>query len=192
MKLDKLSLDEMVQGIDSGDENWEKLLLQSEAEKIWAGAVKRREYLNAFCRLAAKWPAIVVKYKKVKPFTKKSINSPLISLFSPGYEPFSAVLSGGSSTNEANLLSIDVIWGEQQMVELDNVTSIGFKSDTAINIFYSYAEGDGSISSNDSWIFKPEEGAVLLTFVEGDCLGHDFESILSHAKSVGSVVLLPL
>ncbi|AWB57856.1 hypothetical protein [Colwellia sp. Arc7-D] len=192
MRLDQLSLDEMVQGLEVADDNWEILLRQPDAEEKWADAINRREHLNAFCRLAVKWPAIIFKYKKVKSFTKKNINSPLISIFSSGYEPFSAVLSADSHSDEDSFLSIEVKWGKQQIVELDNVTSISFKSDTVINIFYSYNEGDGVISSNDSWCFKPEEGAVLLTFVEGDCIGNDFESILSQAKSVASVVLLPL
>ncbi|MCT8988295.1 hypothetical protein [Shewanella phaeophyticola] len=80
MTLDKLSLDEMVQGIESVDEKWEDLLCHHNAEKIWADAVKRRESLNAFCSLAARWPAIVHQYKKLKSFTKKSTNAPQISL----------------------------------------------------------------------------------------------------------------
>lgn len=192
MTLDKLSLDEMVQGIETADENWENLLRHPNAEKVWADAVGRRENMNAFCRLASKWPAIILKYKRVKSFTKKSIKAPLISLVSPNYAPFSAALSGYSPSDEGKPLSIDVIWGRQQIVELDKKTSISFKSDTILDIFYSYEEGDGSISSNDYWDFVPSEGAVLLTFVEIDSLGHDFESTLSDAKSVASVVLLPL
>ena len=190
MTLDKLSLDEMVQGIETADGNWEKLLLHSDAETIWADAVKRRENMNMFCRFASKWPAIVLKYKRVKSFTKKSIKAPLISLVSPDCEPFSALLSGAS--NPIQEISIDVMWGDQQIVDIEMAAIINFKSDAdEINIFYSYTDGDGCIGLNDTWDFQPKEGAVLLTFVEGSYLSDDFESTLSNAKSVGSVVLLP-
>ncbi|CEO41329.1 hypothetical protein [Photobacterium kishitanii] len=191
MTLDKLSLDEMVQGIETADENWENLLLHSDAETIWADAVRRRENINAFCRLASKWPTIVLKYKRVRSFTKKSIKAPLISIVSPNYAPFSAILSGIS--NSVQGISIDVMWGEQQIVDIDKATPINFKSDTEISILYSYIGGDGIMGLNDSWDFQLEEGAVLFTFVEGECewLDDDFESILSNAKSVGSIVLLP-
>ncbi|MCG9745767.1 MULTISPECIES: hypothetical protein [Shewanella] len=189
MTLDKLSLDEMVQGVDSSDENWVKLLQHPDAERVWADAVKRRESLNAFCSLAARWPAIVHQYKKLKSFTKKSTTSPQISLFSDSYQPFSAALSSKSDEDQA--FSLDVKWGEQQIVELDKDILIQFNGGRDINVYYSFTGGDGVIGMGDSWAFKLDEGAVLLTFVEGERLSNDFESMLSNAESVGSVVLLP-
>jgi hypothetical protein len=191
MTLDKLSLDEMVQGLETSDKKWEKLLRHPDAEKVWADAVKRREKLNAFCRFAAKWPSMVLNYKMVKSFTKKSINSPLVSIFSPNYESFNVTLSGRLSSGDKNSLSINVIWGEQQIFELDDTTRLSFKTDATLNIYYSYSGGDGVINSNNAWDFTPHEGAVLLTFVDGEYLGDDFESILGNAKSVASVVLMP-
>jgi hypothetical protein len=189
MTLDKLLLDEMVQGVESADENWVQLLQHPDAERVWSEAVKRRESLNAFCRLAARWPAIVLQYKKLKSFTKKSINAPQINLFSPSHQPFSAALSSISDEEQAFL--IEVKWGKHQIVELDKDILINFNADRDINVYYSFTGGDGVIGIDDSWAFKLDEGAVLLTFVEGECLSNDFESILNHAKSVGSVVLLP-
>ncbi len=189
MTLDKLSLDEMVQGVESTDEHWVKLLQNPDAERVWAEAVKRRESLNAFCRLAAKWPAIVHQYKKLKSFTKKSTNAPQVSLFSPSYQPFSAALSG--IPDEEQAFSIEVIWGEHQIVSLEKDILIQFNGGRDINVYYSFSDGDGVIGIDDSWDFKLEEGAVLLTFVEGERLSNDFESMLDNAESVGSVVLLP-
>ncbi|MGA4607218.1 hypothetical protein [Pseudoalteromonas maricaloris] len=190
MTLDKLSLDEMVQGVDSADENWVKLLQHPDAEKVWAEAVKRRESLNAFCRLAARWPVIVHQYRKLKNYTKKSSNAPLISLFSPNFQPFSAALSG--TCDEEQAFTIEVIWGEHQIVSLEENILIQFNGGGRdINIYYSFSDGEGVIGVDDSWDFKLEEGAVLLTFVEGECLSNNFESMLNNAKSVGSVVLLP-
>lgn len=189
MTLDKLSLDEMVQGIESVDENWEGLLRHHNAEKVWADAVKRRESLNAFCSLAARWPAIVHQYKKLKSFTRKSINAPQINLFSPSHQPFSAALS--STSDEEQAFSLDVKWGEQQIVELDKDILIHFNGERDINVYYSFSGGDGVIGIDDSWAFKLDEGAVLLTFVEGESLSNDFETILNNAKSVGSIALIP-
>lgn len=189
MTLDKLSLDEMVQNLGSADENWIKLLQHPDAERVWAEAVKRRESLNAFCSLAARWPAIVHQYKKLKSFTKKSTTSPQISLFSSNFQPFSAALSGTS--DEEHPFSIEVIWGEHQIVSLEKDILIQFNGGRDINVYYSFSDGDGVISIDDSWDFKLEEGAVLLTFVEGECLSNDFEVMLSNAESVGSVLLLP-
>ncbi|WP_281213272.1 hypothetical protein [Shewanella insulae] len=189
MALDKLSLDEMIQGVESVDENWVELLQHPDAERVWADAVKRRESLNAFCSLAARWPAVVHQYKKLKSFTKKSTNAPQISLFSDSYQPFSAALS--SKSDEEQAFSLDVKWGEQQIVELDKDTLIHFSGERDINVYYSFTGGDGVIGMGDSWAFKLDEGAVLLTFVEGEHLSNDFESMLSNAESVGSVVLLP-
>lgn len=189
MTLDKLSLDEMVQGVESADENWVKLLQHPDAERVWAEAVKRRESLNAFCRFAAKWPAIVHQYKKLKSFTKKSTNAPQVSLFSPSYQPFSAALSG--IPDEEQAFSIEVIWGDHQIVSLEKDILIQFNGGRDINVYYSFSDGDGVIGIDDSWDFKLEEGAVLLTFVEGERLSNDFESMLDNAESVGSVVLLP-
>ncbi|MGL4475767.1 MAG: hypothetical protein ACRCT7_15125 [Shewanella sp.] len=189
MTLDKLSLDEMVQGVESTDEHWVKLLQYPDAERVWTEAVKRRESLNAFCRLAAKWPAIVHQYKKLKSFTKKSTNAPKISLFGPNFQPFSAALS--SASDEEQAFSIEVIWGEHQIVSLEKDILIQFNGGRDIKVYYSFSDGDGVIGIDDSWDFKLEEGAVLLTFVEGERLSNDFESILNNAESVGSVVLLP-
>ncbi len=189
MTLDKLSLDEMAQGVESADENWVKLLQHPDAERVWADAVKRRESLNAFCSLAARWPAVVHQYKKLKSFTKKSTNAPQVSLFSPSYQPFSAALSG--IPDEEQAFSIEVIWGEHQIVSLEKDILIQFNGGRDINVYYSFSDGDGVIGIDDSWDFKLEEGAVLLTFVEGERLSNDFESMLDNAESVGSVVLLP-
>ncbi len=189
MTLDKLSLDEMVQGIESVDENWEELLRHHNAEQVWADAVKRRESLNAFCSLAARWPAIVHQYKKLKSFTKKSTNAPQISLCGPNFQPFSAALS--SVSDEEQAFSLDVKWGEHQIVSLDKNILIQFNGGRDIKVYYSFSDGDGVIGIDDSWDFKLEEGAVLLTFVEGERLSNDFESMLDNAESVGSVVLLP-
>lgn len=189
MTLDKLSLDEMVQGIETADENWENLLRHPNAEKVWADAVGCRENMNAFCRLAARWPAIVHQYNKLKNFTKKSPNAPQISIFSPNVQPFSAALSGSSDEEQA--FSIEVIWGEHQMVSLEKDILIKFNGGRDINVYYSFSDGDGVIGIDDFWDFKLDEGAVLLTFVEGERLSNDFESMLNNAESVGSVVLLP-
>ena len=62
MKLDKLTLDEMVQGIESEDSVWTELLSHPEAEQLWNNAVKRREELDAFCRFVVKWPSLVINY----------------------------------------------------------------------------------------------------------------------------------
>ena len=189
MRLGKVSLDEMVQGLDSADENWVELLLHPEAESVWAEAVKRRESLNAFSRFAAKWPAIVNQYKKLKKYTKKSSNASPISLFSTNFQPFNAALSGTSDEDQA--FSIEIIWGEQQIVSLEKNTLIQFNGRRGINVYYSFSDGDGVFRIDDSWDFKLEEGAVLLTFFEGEGLSDDLESMLNNAKSVGSVVLLP-
>ncbi|TKB03363.1 hypothetical protein E5672_10000 [Alteromonas portus] len=189
MKLGKLSLDEMVQGADSADENWVELLKHPAAESVWAEAVKRRESLNGFSRFAARWPAIVHQYKKLKKYTKKSFNASSITLFSTNFQPFNAALNGTSDENQT--FSIEVIWGEHQIVSLERNMLIQFNGGRNINVYYSFSSGDGVIGIDDSWDFKLEEGAVLLTFFEGEHLSVDLESMINNAESVGSVVLLP-
>ncbi|MCT8988296.1 hypothetical protein [Shewanella phaeophyticola] len=105
------------------------------------------------------------------------------------FQPFSAALS--SVSDEEQAFSLDVKWGEHQIVSLEKDILIQFNGGRDIKVYYSFSDGDGVIGMNDSWAFKLDEGAVLLTFVEGESLSNDFESMLSNADSVGSVVLLP-
>lgn len=82
MTLDKLSLDEMVQGRNGNTDDWKELVKDPERERVWGEAVKRRENLDRFCYFAAKWPQFVSYYQQAKSFVKQSINSPIVSLMS--------------------------------------------------------------------------------------------------------------
>jgi len=191
MKLDKLTLDEMVQGIESEDSVWAELLSHPEAEQLWNNAVKRREELDAFCRFVVKWPSLVINYNKVKSFAKKSFDAPSISIFSPSPDLFSATLSNAQVNDESSSLEVAVEWGTQQVIELGSELRINFSTEALISIYYSYNNGDGWINSSDAWDFLPHEGAVLLTFVDADSKSNELELALRDAKSVATIVLLP-
>jgi hypothetical protein len=193
MKLDKLTLDEMVQGIESENSVWTELLSHPEAEQLWSNAVKRREKLDAFCRFVVKWPSLVTNYNKVKSFAKKSFDAPSISILSSISNPdlFSATLNNAQVNAESSLLEVAVEWGTQQVIELGSELKIKFNTEALISIYYSYNSGDGWINSSDAWDFLPHEGAVLLTFVDADSKSNELELVLRDAKSVATIVLLP-
>lgn len=191
MKLDKLTLDEMVQGIESEDSVWTELLSHPEAEQLWSNAVKRREKLDAFCRFVVKWPSLMTNYNKVKSFAKKSFDAPSISIFSPSPDLFSATLNNAQVNNESSSLEVAVEWGTQQVIELGSELRINFSTEALISIYYSYNNGDGWINSSYAWDFLPHEGAVLLTFVDTDSKSNELELALRDAKSVATIVLLP-
>lgn len=195
MALDKLILDELVQGNESDPDTWELLLRDRNREKNWDDAVKRREQLNRFCSFAAKWPNLARAYKHIHSSIRKSIDSPRVRLFEiiPTIEPLQAALSNMESfTSDPGTLSLDIHWGEQQIIELAGVKKINFSVDTCLFIHYSYGEDTGVITTNDSWDFQPSEGAVLLTFIDGSYNEHeDFDSIVQNAKSISTIVLLP-
>ena len=191
MKLDKLTLDEMVQGIESESSVWTELLSHPEAEQLWSNAVKRREKLDAFCRFVVKWPSLVTNYNKVKSFAKKSFDAPSISIFSPSPDLFSATLNNAQVNAESSSLEVAVEWGTQQVIELGSELKIKFNTEALISIYYSYNCGDGWIKSSDAWDFLPHDGAVLLTFVDTDSKSNELELALRVAKSVATIVLLP-
>jgi len=195
MKLDKLILDELVQGHDSDSETWQLLLKDSEREQKWDAAVKRREQLNRFCSFVAKWPNLARAYKHIHSSIRKSNGSPRVRLFEiiPKIEPLQAALSNTESfTAGPGTLSLDIHWGEQQIIELAGVKKINFSVEPCIFIHYSYGDNTGVITTNDSWDFQPSEGAVLLTFIDGSYNDHeDFDSIIQNAKSISTIVLLP-
>tara|TARA_R110002012_G_scaffold223885_2_gene395907 strand:+ start:10255 stop:10845 length:591 start_codon:yes stop_codon:yes gene_type:complete len=195
MTLDKLTLDELVQGHDSDSETWQLLLKDSEREEMWDAAVKRREQLNRFCIFAVKWPGLAQKYKQLRSSIKKSIDSPNLILREviPSNNPFLAVLSNQeSSIVVSDLVEIDVFWGEQQIIELDEEKQIKFSIEKDLPIHYSYSEGAGWITTNDLWHFYPYEGAVMLTFIDGTRNEQDdLYSTTQQAKSISTVVLLP-
>jgi hypothetical protein len=191
MQLNKLILDEMVQGIGDQSGAWELLLLHPEREKIWSEAVKRREQLNRFCYFAAKWPKLVSTFKKTEAFVKDSLNLPEIGLFFDDPNLFAVTLNKPSSDSE-NRLSLSLEWGEEQIIEVRGTRQIVFNCDSLIRIHYSYGEGNGWLSSHDSWNFQPDEGAVLLTFIDSNVEDDDFESQAKLANSVSKIILLPM
>jgi hypothetical protein len=195
MTLDKLTLDELVQGHDSDSETWKLLLQNIEREEIWDAAVKRREQLNRFCIFAVKWPGLAKTYKQLRSSIKKSIDSPnlIIREVIPLNDPLEAALSNQNSSNVTSILvEIDVLWGEQQIIELDGEKRINFSIENDLPIHYSYSEGAGWITTSDLWHFYPYEGAVMLTFIDGIRNEQDdLYSTTQQAKSISTVVLLP-
>jgi len=195
MTLDKLILDELVQGHDSDSETWQLLLKDSEREEIWDVAVKRREQLNRFCLFAVKWPSLAKTYKQLRSSIKKSIDSPKLKLSEviPSNHPLQAPLGKQEhSLFASSLVEIDIFWGEQQIIELDGEMRIKFSIENDLPIHYSYSEGIGWITTNDLWDFYPDEGPVILTFIDGHkSEPDDLRSTSQQAKSISTVVLLP-
>jgi hypothetical protein len=195
MTLDKLILDELVQGHDSDSETWQLLLKDSEREQMWDAAVKRREQLNRFCLFAVKWPSLAKTYKQLSSSIKKSIDSPKLKLSE--VIPFNAELEAtlskqDSSMDSTGLIAVDITWGEQQIIELDGKKRIKFFSENELPIHYSYSEGLGWITTNDLWHFHPDEGAVILTFIDGHKSEQgDLFSTSQQSKSISTIVLLP-
>ena len=191
MQLNKLILDEMVQGIGEHAGTWELLLIHPEREKIWSEAVSRREQLNRFFYFAAKWPKLVSTFKKTEAFVKDSLNIPEIGLVFVHSNAFTATLNKPSSGSEDGL-SLSLRWGEEQIIEVRGTRKIVFDCHSLIRRYYSYGEGNGWLRSRDSWDFKPGEGAVLLTFIDSNVEDDDFESQIKHANSVSKIILLPM
>ncbi|MDO6505541.1 hypothetical protein Q4506_00645 [Colwellia sp. 4_MG-2023] len=184
-----------MQGHESAPDTWELLIRDRNREKNWDDAVKRREQLNRFCSFVAKWPNLARAYKHIHSSIRKSIDSPRVKLFeiTPTIDPLQAALSNTeSSTADSCTLSLDIHWGAQQIIELAGVRTINFSVETCIFIYYSYGDHTGVMTTDDSWDFQPSEGAVLLTFIDGNYNEHeDFDSTIQNAKSISTIVLLP-
>ena len=197
MTLDKLTLDELVQGHDSDSDTWKLLLKNIEREEIWDAAVKRREQLNRFCIFAVKWPILAKTYKKLSSSIKKNIDSPKLILqeVMPLNDTLQAVLGEQErSVAVSDLVEIDISWGTQEIIELDGKKQIKFSIEKDLPIHYSYIGGHGWITTNDSWGFIPDEGAVILTFLDIDGATNeedDLDSTTKNAKSISSIALLP-
>jgi len=197
MTLDKLTLDELVQGHNSDPEAWLLLLKDSEREEIWDVAVKRREQLNRFCIFAVKWPNLAKTYKNLHSSIKKSINSPILILqeVMPSNDPLLAVLGEKErASTVSDLVELDISWGTQEIIELDEGKLIKFSIEKDLPIYYSYSGGDGWITTNDSWGFVPDEGAVMLTFLDIDGTRNEQDDLhitSQKAKSISTIVLLP-
>lgn len=190
MRLSKLILDEMVQGIGDHIDDWEFLLLQPNREQIWNEAVKRREQLNRFCYFAAEWPMLVSTFKKTKAFVKDNLTVPKLALSFDNSHFLTATLNKPTSDINDELL-LDIGWGDQQLIEVKGPQQISFNSESLIRIHYSYCDGVGWLTSDDSWDFQPNEGAVLLTFLDGGDGGENLELQVEHANSVSKIVLIP-
>lgn len=197
MPLDKLTLDELVQGHNSDAETWQLLLRDSEREEVWDAAVKRREQLNRFCLFAVKWPSLAKIYKQLSSSIKKSKDSPNLKLHEVRHfsDPLHAVLGNKANTNlTSDLVEVEITWGTQQIIELDENMKIEFLIESILPVHYSYSEGTGWITTEDSWDFLPDEGAVMLTFLDIDGAkkgGDDLNLIAQQAKSISTIVLLP-
>ncbi|WP_375750024.1 hypothetical protein [Vibrio sp. HN007] len=191
MALDKLSLDEMVQGRNTDTGDWKELIKDPERERVWSEAVKRRENLDRFCYFAAKWPQFVNHYQQAKRFIKKSINSPKVSLIREGELLGDLALSLNEKDRITDALLVTVEWGNQQIIEICSEQIVLFNCESEIQIHYRYEDSEGWITSDDRWEFSPDEGAVMLTFADGGVKNDDLTESLNNAKSVGYVVLLP-
>lgn len=191
MALDKLSLDEMVQGRNTDTDDWKELIKDPERERVWSEAVKRRENLDRFCYFAAKWPQFVNHYQQAKRFIKKSTNSPKISLMGKEELLGDLALTLNEKDRVTDTLLVTVEWGTQQIIEIQGEQIILFNCESEIQINYRYEDSEGWITSNDKWEFSPDEGAVMLTFIDGDMKNDDLTESLNNAKSVGYVILLP-
>ncbi|ENM5907152.1 hypothetical protein [Vibrio mimicus] len=191
MSLDKLSLDEMVQGRNSNTDDWKELIKDPEREQIWKDAVQRRESLDRFCYFAAKWPQFVSYYQQAKHFVKKSTNSPKVSLMRE-IEPMGKLaLTLSDREDEQEPLLVTVDWGCQQIIEIQDKQVVSFNTESKVQMYYKYEGSEGWITSDDKWEFFPDEGAVMLTFIDGDVINDDLTESLNKAKSVCYMVLLP-
>ncbi|MFC1234433.1 hypothetical protein [Vibrio sp. F74] len=191
MALDKLSLDEMVQGLNTNTNDWKELISEPERERVWSEAVKRRENLDRFCYFSAKWPQFVNHYQQAKRFLKKSINSPKVSLMGEEELLGDLALSLNEKDRVTDALLVTVEWGSQQIVEIQGEQSVQFSSESEIQIHYRYEDSEGWITSDQSWEFIPDEGAVMLTFIDVDVITDDLIESLIKAKSVSYMILLP-
>lgn len=195
MALDKLTLDELVQGHDSDSETWQLLLKDNEREQKWGAAVKRREQLNRFCLFAVKWPSLAKTYKQFSKSIKRNMNSPKLRLSEVIFskDPLQVALGKQElSIVASNLIEIDIAWGEQKIIEIDGDKLIKFSIEKELPIYYSYSESQGWITTNDLWLFHPDEGAVILTFIDGHKSEQgDLISTSQQAKSISTIVLLP-
>ena len=192
MPLDKLSLDEMVQGRNSNIDDWKELVKDPERERVWSEAVRRREHLDQFCYFSAKWPHFVRYYQQAKCFVKQSINSPIVSLMRDDDLLGALALSLNDTDKVQEQLLITVEWGNQQLIEVQGEQTVSFNTESQVQIHYRYEDLEGWITSDDKWEFSPDEGAVMLTFIYGNVINDDLTEILNKAKSVGYIVLLPL
>ncbi|APD87081.1 hypothetical protein BM527_13815 [Alteromonas sp. Mex14] len=194
MKLNRLLLDELVQGLELDPKAWELLLKNNGREALWDEAVKRREQLDRFCSFAASWPNLAQKYKQVQALVKKNVASPKVKLFEGSYpvNPLQASLkNSGAESEYLSQLSIDVIWGEQQIIVLEGTKQVRFDVDTKLVIHYLYLNYEGVITTDDSWDFQPSEGPVILTFIDGNDTNKDISIMAQKAKSLATIVLLP-
>ncbi|MEZ9397162.1 hypothetical protein AB4393_11040 [Vibrio splendidus] len=192
MALDKLSLDEMVQGRNSNTDDWKELVKDPERERVWSDAVKRRENLDRFCYFAAKWPQFVCYYQQAKRFVKQTINSPIVSLMSEEdlLGDLASSLNDKDEVKEPILITVE--WGNQQLIEIQGEQTVSFNTESQVQIHYRYEDLEGWITSDDKWGVSTDEGAVMLTFIHGDVINDDLTESLNKAKSVGYIVLLPL
>ncbi|MGF1768628.1 hypothetical protein L4D06_14765 [Enterovibrio makurazakiensis] len=191
MTLDKLSLDEMVQGRNTDTEDWKELIKDPERERVWHEAVKRRESLDRFCYFAAKWPQFVSHYQQAKGFVKQSINSPKVSLMSEKELLGDLALTLNEKDGVKDPLLVTVEWGSQQIIEVHGEQAVLFNSESRVQIHYRYEDLEGWITSEDKWKFSPDEGAVMLTFIDGDVIEGDLAEKINHSKSVSYIVLVP-
>jgi len=191
MRLNKLVLDEMVQGIGDHTAVWELLLVNPDRENIWEEAVIRREQLNRFCYFAAKWPKLASTFKKTRAFVKNNLHTSELGLRFDTPNFFAATLNKSFSDYKGELV-LNIEWGEDKIVEFKESKKIFFNCEPLIRIHYSYSEGDGWLTSNDSWDFQKNEGAVLLTFIESIVKNDDLESQIKLANSISKIVLMPM
>lgn len=191
MSLDKLSLDEMVQGRNKNTSDWKVLIKEPEREQVWNEAVKRRDRLDRFCYLAAKWPQFVGYYQQAKRFVKHSSSSPIVSMLSDTNPIGELAFTLNTQEEKQEPLLVNVEWGSQQLIEIQGDKIVSFDSESQVQIHYRYETLEGWITSDQSWDFSQDEGAVMLTIIDGNVKESDLFESLNKAKSVCYMVLLP-
>ncbi len=195
MSLNKMTLDAMVLGQEVDNSAWEELLHDPKREEIWQAAVERREQINKFCKFAATWPKLAKSYQMMKSITKSDVKPPKLSCFDffPHRNALQATMSGESNNGLDAFILNEIPWGTQRIVEIESSRHIKFKCERIIHIYYEYEDETGWISSEDLWELKQSEGAVILTFIDGevnkDC---SYSTAIEQANSVGGLVFFPI
>jgi len=192
MSLSKSVLDSMMQGGDSTPENWEALLKSPDREALWFDAVKRREGLNAYIRFVAAYPDIATRIRSFKKYLGK-VSETAKELVVNIPQPFDLLSPelGRKEDKGADLSSLLVKWGSDQVAELHDKTEIEFKLSQASSCYYEYKTEEGWLESPYYWEVLIEDGPVTLVFFDQKLSDLPLEVALAKASSKAILVIVP-
>lgn len=187
---DPALLDDLVSGLDGGDEAdeaWQWLVRSPDGTAAWERAAARRRGLDRLAVAVAGRAWLARLLRMVRRARSASSAVPAFSIRVNALDPAAALL-GPADSDGAH--EIPVRWREVQIVEVAPGHRVRVVRDPARAdiVFYRYAKGEGALAG--AWDMEPGDAPVLITICRDAAGAATADDALGRASDAAAVVLV--